>query len=66
MAAKKFCDVFEVIEKVTESDETNEDGDSYDEGDQVEEIVVCPEQNDRTRRGCSEVGACFATKHEVV
>ena len=37
MAAKKFYDVFEVIEKVTESDETNEDGDSYDEGDQVEE-----------------------------
>ena len=39
MAAKKFYNVFEVIEKVTESDETNEDGDSYDEGDQVEEIV---------------------------
>ena len=39
MAAKKFYDVFEVIEKVTESDETYEDGDSYDQGDQIQEIV---------------------------
>ena len=39
MAAKKLYDFSEVIEKLIESDETNEDEDSYDEADQVEEIV---------------------------